>query len=112
MTKSQELQIIREAIEKLGVNSYCGPWLADQIPSIESAIASDYLPEAYAFSIREANIHSEKIVKLATDEAAAIEKRAKSEAEKIREVACKFSESIRSGLKRELESALHQIEKF
>jgi hypothetical protein len=112
MTKSQEIQIIREAIEKLGVHSYCGPWLADQLPSIESAITSDYPPEAYAFSIREANVHSEKIIKLATDEAAAIEKRAKSEAEKIREVACKFSESIRSGLKRELESALHQIEKF
>jgi len=112
MTKSQEIQIIREAIEKLGVHSYCGPWLTDQLPAIESAITSDYPPEAYAFSIREARIHCEKLIKAANEESAAIEKRAKSEAEKIREVACKFSESIRSGLKREIESALHQIEKF
>jgi hypothetical protein len=112
MTKSEEIQILRDTIAKLGKDSYCGAWLSDQLPSIESAIASDYPPEIYAFSIREANIHSEKIIKLATDESAAIEKRAKSEAEKIREVACKFSESIRSGLKREIESALHQIEKF
>jgi hypothetical protein len=112
MTKSEEIQIIREAIEKLGVNSYCGPWLIDQLPLIESAITSDYPPEAYAFSIREASTHSEKIIKLATDEAAAIEKRAKSEAEKIRDAACKFSESIRSGLKRDIESALYKIEKF
>ena len=112
MTKSEETQIIREAIAKLGQNSYCGPWLADQLPAIESAIASDYPPEAYAFSIREARIHCEKLIKAANEESAAIEKRAKSEAEKIRDAACKFSESIRSGLKRELEAALHQIEKF
>jgi hypothetical protein len=62
MTKSQEIQIIREAIAKLGVNSYCGPWLADQLPSIESAITSDYPPEAYAFSIHEARIHADKII--------------------------------------------------
>ena len=112
MTKSQEIQIIREAIEKLGVNSYCGHWLADQLPSIESAITSDYPPETYAFSIREANIHSEKIIKLAKDEAAAIEKLAKIDADRIRESACKFSESVRSDLKQSIESALYRIEKF
>jgi len=112
MTKSQEIQIIREAIAKLGQNSYCGPWLADQLPAIESAITSDYPPEAYAFSIREANIHSEKIIKLATDEAVAIEKRAKIEAEKLREAACQFNESIRADLKRSIESALQRIERY
>ncbi len=111
-SKSEEIQIIREAIEKLGVNSYCGPWLADQLPSIESAIASDYPPETYAFSIQEARIHCEKLIKAANEESAAIEKRAKSEAEKIRDAVCKFSESIRSGLKRDIESALYKIEKF
>ena len=112
MTKSQEIEILRDTIARLGQNSYCGAWLADQLPSIESAIASDYLPEVYALSISEARIHCEKIIGQANDEAAAIEKRAKSEAEKIREAACKFSESIRSGLKREIESALQRIERY
>jgi hypothetical protein len=112
MNKSEEIQILREAIAKLGQNSYCGPWLTDQLPAIESAITSDYPPEAYAFSIQGARIHCEKLIRAANEESAAIERRAKSEAEKIRDAACKFSESIRSGLKRDIESALYKIEKF
>lgn len=112
MTKSDELQILREAILRLGSDSYLGPWLADQLPSIESAIASDYPPETYALSIREARIHCEKIIGKANDEAIAIEKRAKADAEKLRESACKFNESIRSDLKRSIESALQRIERY
>ena len=112
MTKSQEIQIIREAIATLGQNSYCGPWLADQLPSIESAITSDYLPEAYAFSLREAHIHCEKLISMAKEESAAIEKLAKIDADKIRESACKFSESVRGDLKQSIESALYRIEKY
>ena len=112
MTKSQELQILRDTIAKLGQNSYCGAWLADQLPSIESAITSDYPPEAYALSIHEARIHCEKLISQANEESATIEKRAKFEAEKLREAACKFNESIRSDLKRSIESALQRIERF
>jgi hypothetical protein len=112
MTKSDEIQILRETIAKLGRDSYCGPWLADQLPSIESAITSDYPPEAYAFSIHEARIHCEKIIAQANDESAAIEKRAKADSEKLREAACKFNESIRSDLKRSIESALQRIERY
>jgi hypothetical protein len=74
MTKSQEIQIIREAIEKLGVHSYCGPWLTDQLPAIESAIASDYPPEAYAFSIHEARKQADKIIGEARREAFKLER--------------------------------------
>ena len=112
MTKSDEVQILRETIAKLGQNSYCGAWLADQLPSIESAITSDYPPETYALSIHEARIHCEKIIGQANDEAATIEKRAKFEAEKLRESACKFNESIRSDLKRSIESALQRIDRY
>ena len=112
MTKSEEIQVIREAILRLGSDSYLGPWLADQMPSIESALASDYPPEVYVFSIHEARIHCEKIIGQANDEAAAIEKRAKADAEKLREAACKFNESIRADLKRSIESALQRIERF
>ena len=112
MTKSEEIQVIRDAIAKLGKDSYCGAWLSDQLPSIESALASDYSPEAYAFSIHEARIHADKIVAQAKEESAAIEARAKSDAEKTRETACRFADSIRQGLKRDIESALHKIESF
>ena len=112
LSKSDEIQILRETIAKLGQNSYCGPWLAEQLPSIESAITSDYPPEAYALSIHEARVHCEKLISQANDEAAAIEKRAKADAEKLRESACKFNESIRADLKRSIESALQRIERF
>ena len=112
MTKSDEIQILRETIAKLGQNSYPGPWLADQLPSIESAITSDYPPEVYVLSIVAARRQADEIISNAKDEADAIEKRAKIEAEKLREAACKFNESIRSDLKRSIESALQRIERF
>lgn len=112
MTKSEEIQILRQSANWLGRDSYCGAWLSDQLPSIESALASDYPPEAYAFSIHEARIHADKIVAQAKEEAASIEARAKSDAEKTREAACRFADSIRSSLKRDIESALHKIESF
>ena len=74
MTKSQELEIIRETITKLGQNSYCGPWLADQLPAIDSAIASDYPPEAYALSIHEARKQADKIIGEARREAFKLER--------------------------------------
>lgn len=112
MTKSDEIQVIRDTIAKLGKDSYCGAWLVDQLPSIESAITSDYPPEAYAFSLREAHIHCEKIIGMAKEESASIEARANSDAEKTRETACRFADSIRQSLKRDIESALYKIERF
>lgn len=112
MTKSEEIQVLRDAIAKLGKDSYCGAWLSDQLPSIESALASDYLPDVYAFSIHEARIHADKIVAQAKEESAAIEARAKSDADKTRESACRFADSIRQSLKRDIEGALHKIESF
>lgn len=112
MTKSEEIQILRQAANWLGRESYCGAWLSDQLPSIESAIASDYPLEAYAFSIQEARIHADKIIAQSKIEAQEIEARAKAEAEKTRETACRFADSIRSSLKRDIESALHRIESF
>lgn len=112
MTKSEEIQILRQAANWLGRDSYCGAWLADQLPSIESALASDCLPDVYAFSIQEARIHAEKIIAQAKEEAQEIEARAKADAEKTRETACRFCDSIRQSLRRDIESALHRIEMF
>lgn len=112
MTKSDEIQVIREAISRLGSNSYLGPWLDDQMPSIESALASDYPPEAYAFSIREARIHCETLVNQAKKESAEILARAKADAEKERRKACQFNKSIRADLLRAIENARHQLNRL
>ena len=112
MTKSEEIEILRQAANWLGRDSYCGAWLSDQLPSIEIALSSDHLPDVYAFSIHEVRIHAEKIIAQAKEEASAIEARAKADAEKTRESACRFADSIRQSLKRDIESALHKIEKF
>lgn len=112
MTKSEEIETLHDTIAKLGKDSYCGAWLAEQLPSIEFAIDSDYPPDVYVFSIREARIHADKIVAQAKIEAQEIEARAKSDAEKTRETACRFADSIRQSLKRDIEAALHKIESF
>lgn len=109
MTKSQEIEILRDTIARLGRDSYCGAWLADQLPAIEMAITSDCLPEVYAFSIREANIHSEKIIKLATDESAQILTDARKEADQIRSKANRFDDEIRAELGRSIQSILNRI---
>ena len=44
MTKNEELSILRDAIARLGPNSYLGPWLEDQLPWIESDMRSDIPP--------------------------------------------------------------------
>ena len=109
MTKNQELQLIRDAIQRLGPGSYLGPWLADQLPSIEGALASDHPPEAYACSIREARIHCEKLITQAREEADKLLARAKADAETERQKACRFNDSIRADLLRAIESARHQL---
>jgi len=43
-TKSDEISILKEAVARLGQNSYCGPWLRDIIGQIEMEIRSDYPP--------------------------------------------------------------------
>jgi cell division septum initiation protein DivIVA len=46
MTKQNEIDILRAAANQLGADSYCGPWLSQQIPAIEKEIRSDYNPTA------------------------------------------------------------------
>ena len=44
MTKKREIEILQEAAEKLGADSYCGPWLREQIPQVDMEIRDDILP--------------------------------------------------------------------
>ena len=44
-TRDDEIAILREAIRQLGPLSYCGPWLADQLPEIERDMRNDFFPQ-------------------------------------------------------------------
>lgn len=44
MTKAQEVKEIRALAERLGPNSYVGPWLAGVLPEVEADIACDLEP--------------------------------------------------------------------
>lgn len=52
-TKQDEISILRDCADKLGANSYCGPWLSQQIPFVESAIRSDFFPDVDLNKTRE-----------------------------------------------------------
>lgn len=45
MTKQQEISTIRQLAEKLGTDSYLGPWLLEQIPFLEQDLRSDLHPQ-------------------------------------------------------------------
>lgn len=83
MTKSEEKAFLRHAVSFLGVNSYCGQWLADQLPAIESAIDSDYPPDSRALSFAESRKLADETIRAANDQAAAIEKESKEQSEKL-----------------------------
>lgn len=82
MTKSEEIQILREAAAKLGSQSYCGPWLAEQIQFIESDIRSDCPPSP---TLREAEERAAGIVALARAREAEILAHARRDADAILE---------------------------
>lgn len=50
MTKAKELAILKEAAEKLGPNSVFGPWLTEQLVTMESDLKSDMIYGTTTFS--------------------------------------------------------------
>jgi hypothetical protein len=93
MTKQNELETLLQCANKLGGDSYCGPWLMDQIPFIESDIRSDIIPtqswsetrRLHDEMLAEARKHASEIVKTAEDKAARIASQAEKHAASVRE---------------------------
>jgi hypothetical protein len=44
MTKPEELAVMAEAIQRLGPESYLGPWLAESLPTLRRWIETDFYP--------------------------------------------------------------------
>lgn len=80
MNKLEEIKILTETANKLGSDSYCGPWLHSVIAEIEQAIKADLPPapllphqaarraqeilgEAHELAARKTNAYEEKMRK-------------------------------------------------
>lgn len=112
-SKSEEIQILTAAADSLGSDSYCGAWLREQIPFIESDIQSDIEPGILASaSIQDCTRRCAEMRADAMRERDKIILDARNESERIMDAALKLADSIRSGLRRDIESALHQITKL
>ena len=112
-SKSEEIQILTAAADSLGSDSYCGAWLREQIPFIESDIRSDIEPGVLASaSIQDCARRCAEMRADAIRERDKIILDARNESERIMDAALKLADSIRSGLKRDIEAALYKIEKF
>jgi cell division septum initiation protein DivIVA len=112
-SKSDEIQILTAAADSLGSDSYCGAWLREQIPFIESDIRSDLEPGVLASaSIQDCSRRCAEMRADAMRERDKIILDARNEAERIMDAALKLADSIRSVVKRDIESALYKIEKF
>jgi cell division septum initiation protein DivIVA len=106
MTKSQEIETLRECAEKLGSNSYCGDWLLDQLPFIENDMRSDFLPQT---SWTETRKLEQNTLALAKEQAGRILKDAEETAERIKTDARKSADLIRNILKMDLQKALNTL---
>jgi hypothetical protein len=91
MTKATEIAFLKQTAEKLGPNSYCGPWLSNVLPDLIATINNDLTPEP-------------KLLAESYREAAAIVADAKAEAERMLAHARKSAEAlVTAGEKRSME---------
>ncbi len=106
MTKQNEIEILRACAERLGPDSYCGPWLSDQIPAIESDIRADLFPmRSYRDARQTETDERERNARICADAV----KSAEREAAALVAKAQKSADAIRFALRRELQAALERI---
>ena len=105
-TKAEEIAILRDAVNKLGSNSYCGPWLAQQLGSIEQDIRSDYPVSA---DIRAAQREAQQILENAQARAGEIRAEAEKHAQASRDRAIQEANAIRANLRHALEAAAAKL---
>jgi hypothetical protein len=110
MTKNEEIQILTECADRLGPDSYCGAWLREQIPFIESDIRSDVEPGILASaSLQEWTRRCAEMRADAIRDRDRILSDARKEADEMRERTIRFNELQREELKRTLRAILDRI---
>lgn len=86
MTKQQELELVRALADRLGPDSYCGPWLASVLPEVEWEMRNDYPPSAnWANSRKAAEAAAENIIAHAQNTAASLKLACDRECKELRE---------------------------
>lgn len=98
MTKPDEIEILRDAARRLGPDSYCGPWLAEQIQFIEADIRSDFPPSP---TLK----YAESVVEAARAKCGEAMASAEREAARRVDAACTQAERIRAELRAEVQRA-------
>jgi cell division septum initiation protein DivIVA len=106
MTKHDEIQALMELAHKLGSNSYCGPWLNDQIPFVEHDMRCDIMPNSSWVETR--RLH-DGMLNTAKQQAEYLLKAATEKADKIMRDAEKQAENTRKALARDIQKALDSI---
>jgi hypothetical protein len=106
MTKNDEIQLLLEASIKLGSDSYCGPWLRDQIPFVEHDMRCDMLPNSSWGDTR--RLH-DGMIETAKQQSQYLLKAATEKADKIMRDAEKQAENTRKSLARDIQKALDSI---
>ena len=106
MNKQDELETLRKVAEKLGSNSYCGPWLLDQLPQIEQDIRSDFFPQITWSESR--RIQDQHLANAKT-QAEFLLKQAKEKADRMIQDAEKHSAQVRASLIRDMEKIIASL---
>jgi hypothetical protein len=106
MTKQDEIYLLTTCAETLGLDSYCGPWLKDQIPFVEHDIRCDIIPNSSWSDTR--RLH-DGILNAAKQQCEYLLKAATEKADKIMRDAEKQAENTRKTLARDIQKALDSI---
>lgn len=106
MTKHDEIQLLLDVAHKLGSDSYCGPWLNEQVPYIEHDMRCDIMPNSTWVDTR--RLH-DGMLETAKQQAEYLLKVATEKADKIMRDAEKQAENTRRTLARDIQKALDAL---
>lgn len=106
MLKAQEIQILRDAIERLGNDSYCGPWLTSVLYEVESDIRSDMMPAA---TIKATQAECHRMLAAVNEQCRDHKARVDKEAQQLLDVARRECERIHSNCAAALHQALKEM---
>ena len=106
MTKSNELAILTDAVQKLGSDSYCGDWLKSVLPEVEWLMTCDMIP---TLTIAETRSQCDAMRKEASEHAAKIICEAEMKSAKIISEADRRIAGIRETLRRDIQNALNIV---
>jgi hypothetical protein len=99
MTKLEELAILAETVQRLGPNSYLGPWLADSLPTLRGWVQSDMFPptaEALALQAAADRHQAAELLKAAGTEHTAALARCEEMRREAREQGIREAQAMRS----------------